>query len=80
MTMGEESRPGSVGSVVHEIVDRIADREGVEPTELPALSQYTDPAALNALLKATESIEITFELYGYEATVDADETVRIEPI
>ncbi|MBX0293318.1 HalOD1 output domain-containing protein [Haloarcula nitratireducens] len=79
MTTGEEPRPDAVGSVVHEIVDRIAAREGVEPTALPTLSEYTDPAALNALLEATESIEVTLELYGYEVTVDGDGTVRIRP-
>ncbi|MBV0923820.1 hypothetical protein KTS45_06350 [Halomicroarcula limicola] len=80
MTTGRGSRPEAVGSIVYEIVDRIADREGVEPTALPALSEQTDPAALNALVETAESVEITLELYGYEVTVDADETVRVEPI
>ena len=61
------------------VVERIAEREGVDPLDLPPLHSSIDPDALAAVVdgRITEA-KITFTYCGYEVTVDADRTITLE--
>lgn len=69
--------------VVTRIVTTVADREGVEPTELDTpLYEAVDADALAALVRdAPESgVTIGFDYTGYRVTVVADEEVHVEAV
>lgn len=68
-----------------EIVERIADREGVDPVDLDALLyDVIDPDALEALISNTgdrhpqSNPRVEFTYYGYAVTVDANERIIID--
>ncbi|WP_343217248.1 HalOD1 output domain-containing protein [Halovivax limisalsi] len=70
------------------IVSEVADREGVDPTELrPPLHDVIDPEALDALFEPTTTSQrardgsVTFAYCGYEVTVTAagDISIGSEP-
>lgn len=78
-----------MGSLVPslQIVESVADKEGVEPAQLaPPLYETIDPDALDALFdpsqQATSRREFTFEYNGYEVhllkTDTPEKPVRIE--
>lgn len=56
---------------VYAIADRVAAREGVEPTDLPPLFDSVDADALSTLLGGdTDSLTVEFTYCGYRVTVD----------
>jgi len=65
---------------VPEIIDAVAEAEGVEPTALdPPLAQVLDPDALETLLEDTTAseLEIRFTYRDHEVVVDGSGRVRI---
>lgn len=66
------------------IITAVADREGVDPTELdPPLYEAIDPDALNTLFGNQQSSDyrvdgwLSFTYAGYDITVAGDGTVRV---
>ncbi len=59
------------------IVERVAERAGLDPLELPPLYQAVDPDALNVLVETIEHGSITFEYVDEEVTVYGDGTVEL---
>lgn len=60
---------------VSDIVREVADREGVDFTELPPLYDRVDPDALETLagsLGQNDEGEIEFAYCGYDVLVDGD--------
>lgn len=67
-------------SVVLDVVERIADRDGVAATDLPPLATVVDPELLVGIVaeSATDSdVYVEFEYEGYRVTVDGDGEVSI---
>ena len=63
-----------------EVLQVVADREGVDPSELPVpLNDVVDPDALNAVLESGDA-HVTFEYYGYRITVDSEAEVDVTPL
>lgn len=63
-----------------EIVERIAEREGIDPIELhPPLYESVDTDALESLTDSStdERLQITFSYQGYLVRVDGAGTVQI---
>lgn len=57
--------------VSHQIVVAVADRAGVETSELPRLYDSIDPDALNAMVEhGGANLQISFSFAGYEVVVD----------
>ena len=72
------------------VVQRVANREGVDPTELSPLHDSIDPDALDSLVDGSlgdaADFELEFTYCGYTITVTGegvihlDETVRPETL
>jgi len=62
-----------------EIIDALADYQGVEPLELDfALGEKIDVEALETVLDAdTEGVQVTFTVEGITVTVAGDGTIMI---
>jgi hypothetical protein len=67
-------------SPFEQVVLKIAEQKGVEPTELPPLYDTIDPEALDALLTADAVGHLTFEYLGYEVTVTAPDHITISEV
>jgi hypothetical protein len=71
------------GDVVTRIVQRVADRTGRDPLDLPPLADAVDPEAVAALVEPggdrtpTGHPTVTFEDSNYLVTVEAGGTVRV---
>lgn len=72
-------------SIVHRIVTKVAQREGVDPTDIkPTLNEVVDIEALEALSTNTESRSIDpyplveFLYHGYAVTVNGDGSVQVD--
>jgi len=67
-----------------DIVQAVADREGVHPSELePVLYRSVDTDALNALLSADldaaqSDVTVEFEFAGYDISVRSDGELTVE--
>lgn len=84
MTATTACRPDSPESPSAAVVERVADREGVDPTELSTpLYSVVDPDALDALFCGGDgdasSIRgaVRFDYLGYEVRVGADGDVTL---
>lgn len=68
-------------SVLFEIVRKVAEEEGVEPTELPPLQSTIAVDALEALFATPEheSVRVEFTYNEFLITVDRENQVRVEP-
>lgn len=78
MSMSSTAATDKMGeSVTHEIVDRVAAKEGVNPVELPLLYDTVEPTALQALT-TTEGISIRFTYSGHQVLI-RDGGVTIDP-
>jgi hypothetical protein len=84
MTNTGTVRSNAHGSLVGRIVEKVAESEGVDPTELqPPLYEVIDPDALNAVFADAESGisrengRIEFTYCGYEVVVRSDGQVSI---
>ncbi|WP_134670450.1 HalOD1 output domain-containing protein [Halorussus marinus] len=61
-------------SIIYEIIDHVAKREGKRAENLPALTKTIDPDALKILASDAERIEFTY--LGYHVVV-AGEDVQV---
>jgi hypothetical protein len=71
-------------SLTIKIAQKVAERKGVDPTELqPPLYTVVNTEALNKLFESTKdgprSGTVTFEYNGYSVQAEADGTVEVEP-
>lgn len=67
------------GSAVASIVAAVADREGVETTDLPPLQETIDHKVLETLQQSNDEEQyVRFQYYGYEITVRADGSLILE--
>lgn len=67
-----------VNSLVSRIVMEVAERERVDPLELPPLFEAIDTEALAILLEG-DDVRVSFTYCGYRITVTSDEQLTIEP-
>lgn len=71
------------GAVSLDVVEAVADREGVEPADLPPLYEWIDPDALDDLFAPTNHRpglmgQLTFRYCGYLVTVFNDGELGVE--
>ena len=65
------------------LVEAVAHREGVDPTELPPLYDVVDPDALEALFaprsggRPTGVREVSLSYCGYDVVIRGDRTVEL---
>lgn len=77
-------RTVSKPSLIVEIIEAVADREGVDVTELPPLGEVVDPDALNSLFEFSEgwlpgsSVAVRFRYCGYTVVVDEDREIWLD--
>lgn len=77
------SREGSrtTSPITVEIVETVARREGVDPAELPPLSEAVDTDALDRLVHSASrngAVSVNFEYCGHAIHVGADGQVTLE--
>lgn len=84
MESNHTTRVATTSTPITRIVDAVADREGVAPTDLrPPLYDVIDPEALNALVSSADgnadpdSLHVSFEYNGYDVTVGGDGEVSV---
>lgn len=59
--------------ISNRILFKIAEREGVDPTDLPILAETIDPDALESLIKSlSDNGSVNFRYYGYDVQVTGD--------
>lgn len=72
-------------SLTVRVVEEVAEREGVDPLDLPPLHDSIDTDALESLFSGPiagaerDGVEITFTYRGYAVTVAADGAIEINP-
>lgn len=66
-------------SVSGEVVEEVAAREGVQPTDLDPLYGVVDPDALDSLFR-NGSGTVTFEYHGYEVIAGSDGHVALRDL
>ena len=62
---------------VETILYEIADRDGVDPIDLPVLADHIDPDALEAVLESASDVSVTFQYDTHRVTVGGDGDVEI---
>jgi hypothetical protein len=62
------------------VVDAVAERKGVDTTDLPPLYDSIGPDILEIVDRASDESgqTVTFEYYGYTITLDADGTIIVD--
>lgn len=64
------------------VIQRIADRKGVDPLDLNPLFYAIEPDALDALVRAetvdASTLQIEFTYHGYDVTVTGDGDVHVD--
>lgn len=77
-----DSGQTSTHSLTVTVVEQVANRENVDPLELPPLHDAIDPDALDALFDKPEAAVdgVTFRYQGYEVVVEGPERVRVTPL
>jgi hypothetical protein len=65
---------------VTEVVEAIAEAEGIEPQELEySLYQYVDPEAIEGLVEMDDTEwELTFSVPDHEVTVSSNGGIRVD--
>lgn len=56
----------------------IAERKGVDQTDLPPLYEVVEPEALDRVVDNENSCRVSFEYAGYEVTVEGANAVTID--
>jgi len=69
----------------HQVVETVARREDVPPTELPRpLHDVVDADAIDALLAGDSPVQVAFEYAGYDVRVTRNNgtgvTVQVDPV
>jgi len=62
------------------IVMGIAERKGVNPTQMPPLYEMVDPEALDGLFQNEQSGQVMFEYAGYEVIVHGNGYIDIHEV
>lgn len=64
------------------VVAAVAEREGVDPVELPRLFEAVDPDALDAIFADGRPGRVSFQYAGYDVTVCGSDQVTVicEPL
>lgn len=62
---------------IETILYEVADRKGVDPIDLPVLSEHIDPDALEAILESASDVRVTFQYDTHRITVRGDGDVEI---
>lgn len=70
------------GSLCTTIVSTIADRTGIEPTDMVPLYSRIDPELIDRMCQGGPEIsgEIMFDYHGFRVTVTSDRQILITPI
>ncbi|WP_306056331.1 HalOD1 output domain-containing protein [Natronococcus wangiae] len=81
-SIGSSGGGRSGPSVDVAIVRAVADRQGIEPTELPPLYEWVDPEALQRLFDApaygsASERRFVFDYAGHTVTVEHDDELSI---
>ena len=81
--MNTESVTAEQGLLPSEaVVERVANCEGVDPTELSLLYDAIDPDALDSLVSSSlqrgSGLEIEFTYHGYRVTVTGEGVVHLD--
>lgn len=82
--MGPGSTDQAKRPLAVEIVETVADLEGVDEMALPPLAEFVDPDAIDALLEGAPPetpgpfLEVRFRYCGYSIVVDGDRSITIE--
>lgn len=72
--------------LVYAIVEAVAEREGVDPKELPPLGTVVDPDALKDLFRDGENlaggsrVRVQIEYCEYAVEVTGDGSVTLSPV
>lgn len=76
------SGPTERGGYVADVLEAVADREGVDVLDLPPIFDAVDPDALEALLATADDTEVTvsFPYGGYDVTVTSGGRVDVDPL
>lgn len=67
-------------TLVHRIVEEVADREGTPPTDLPPLYDRVDPDALEMIVESADSDALTIEFTYDDCIVSVDGDGRVDVI
>ena len=65
--------------VVHQIIARVAESEGCDPTDLPPLYEYIDTDALLTLVNSCKSVRVEFTYVQHSVAVEQG-LVDIQPV
>ena len=70
-------------SLVVAVTETVAERRGVEPTDLRPIHDVIDPDALNTVFEPAgtavrNSGRVAFTYYGYEVRIDGDGSIEVE--
>ena len=77
ISMSGQLSASSAFDPVETILYEIADRKGVDPIDLPVLSDHIDPDALEAVLESASDVSVTFQYATHRVTVAGDGDVEI---
>jgi hypothetical protein len=73
------SEPADDSSIVEDVVQAVAECEGVDPMRLPPLYEVCDPDALTALVAGPgEGLSVEFSYCGHRVTVDGAGVVSVD--
>jgi hypothetical protein len=70
---------GGVSTPSEAIILEISNLESLEPTEMPALYEVLNPAALDELFRGRAPGTVAFEYAGYKVNVFGCERATIRP-
>ncbi|WP_254530451.1 HalOD1 output domain-containing protein [Natrinema gelatinilyticum] len=66
-----------VESLSTRVIETVAEREGVAPTNLPPLYEVIEPEALDSIFTAGRG-HLVFPYYGYKITVSGDGRLEVD--
>lgn len=71
--------PNGKQSVSLAVVTALAETKGVQPVDLPPVSEHIDLEALENLIESADSdVTVSFSVDDHEITVTGDQTVTID--
>ncbi|WP_121820747.1 HalOD1 output domain-containing protein [Halostella salina] len=76
----EEPSDRNADDLFLEVVEEVATREGIDPTQLTPLQETIDVDSLCDVLEtADDSVRIEFRYMGYQVVVHGDGTSHVKP-
>lgn len=71
--------PNGKQSVSLAVVTALAETEGVQPVDIPPVSEHIDLEALENLIESADAdVTVSFSVDDHEITVTGDKTVTID--